>query len=76
LAAKTEKFINREDLKNGIQGKTFYGIDFHTDKNLISKERGISEFVKKNIFLGTNIYLPSTIENKKSQIKFKGIFNI
>jgi len=72
IAAKTNKFINREDLKNGVQGKTFYGIDFLNDKNIIMKEKGISDFIKRNIFLGSNLHLPNSIENKKAQVTFKG----
>ncbi len=75
LEIKNLSMCNRKALKNGIQGKTFLGIDFHNDKNIINHSVKLSDYVKNATFLGETINFAQNIESTKADVQFKGYPN-
>lgn len=76
LEMSNPSLINRVGLKNGIQGKTYFGVDLNENKKIIKETKILSDFVKNSIFLGDDIHFEKNIEDKLADVKFKGYSNI
>ena len=65
-------FKNRRILKDGIAGKKYYGVDFVSDKGLVSVEKTYSEFVDTAKMSGNISYLSVGLDDVDSEVKFMG----
>jgi hypothetical protein len=64
---------NRSVLKNGILGKTFYGLDYKNDKSLITQKQSLNDFKNRGTFLGDFLHFGDNItKDTNHDIKMTG----
>lgn len=75
LEVKNLSLSNKTPVKNGIGGKTFYGINFLDDKRVLKESVKLSDYIKDSIFLGETSYYTKDIEDPNSEVQFRGYSN-
>lgn len=65
-------YKNRRILKDGISGKTFYGVNLKTDKTLLDVNKKFSEYISGAKSLGTNAFLKTDIDDIHGEVMFLG----
>lgn len=75
LDITNEEVFNKYTVMNGIRGKTYYGINLHNNKKILTVSQGISEFVKDKIFLGKDTHFEENSDDKTNDVQFKGFYN-
>ena len=69
---RNPQFKNNKIRKDGISGKKYYGVDFITDKSLVTVEKTYSEYVANAKMSGNVSYLSVGLDDVDSEVKFMG----
>lgn len=72
LEVRNPMFKNNRIRKDGISGKTFYGVDLTTDKTLLTVSKKYSEFLDGARALGKKAFIPTTIDDVDGEVGFFG----
>lgn len=72
LEVRNPYYKNNAGLKNGISGKKFFGVDFVTDKALLTVQKTYTEYVSDARTLGKKAFFPSDIDDVNGEVAFFG----